>query len=263
MIYKKITKFLPTWFKDILYKNFFALKFFFKNKFLITKNVDLSHGNSQNAFNFSFKSRQEFFQSCRYYLQYNRVKGVYTEFGCCGANTFRISLNTLGLYGKPHDIHHFYAFDSFEGMPEPQGIDKALIWKKGICKITEKDFIKLLKNDSHRVTTVKGFYEDSLKNFKFPDNTKIAMAYIDCDYYSSTKTVLNFLEKHLSHGMILAFDDWDCYFADNKRGQRLAFLQWSRKIKRKYVFEEFRRMNSGGNSFIVQELKKIGTDFRG
>ena len=95
------------------------------------------------------------------------------------------------------------------------------------------------------------------------EENKIALAYIDCDYYSSTIQVLNFLSDKISHGTIIAFDDWDCYFADNKRGQRLAFLQWSKKIKRKYVFEEFRRMNSGGNSFIVQELKKIGTDFRG
>lgn len=259
MTYKKIAKILPKKLKDFIYKNFFLnfLYFsnYFRNKFLITKNVDLSY--------FGHKSRQNFFESCRYYFQYNRVNGIYAEFGCCEANTFRISLNTLGVYGKPHDINHFYAFDSFEGMPEPKGIDKALMWKKGICSTAEEDFLKLLKKDRHRITTVKGFYESSLKNFQFPSATKIAMAYIDCDYYSSTKTVLKFLEEYLNHGMILAFDDWDCYFADNKRGQRLAFSEWSKKIKNKFTFEQFRRISAGGNSFIVHEIKKIGTDFEG
>ncbi len=258
--YKKITKLLPTKFKDWIYKNFYTnifmnVRYILINKFMITKNVDLSY--------FGFQSRQVFFESARYYLQYNRAKGIYAEFGCCGANTFRISLNTIGMYGKPHNIHHFYAFDSFEGMPEPKGIDKSLMWEKGICNISEKKFLKLVQKDQHRVTTIKGFYENSLKNFQFPNNTKIAMAYIDCDYYSSTKTVLRFLEKNLSHGMILAFDDWDCYFGDNKRGQRFAFAEWSKKLKKKYSFEHFRRMNSGGNSFIVHENKKVGIPFEG
>ena len=124
-------------------------------------------------------------------------------------------------------------------------------------------FYAVMKKDLHRVEAVKGFYGNVLHTYQLPKNQKIALAYIDCDYYSSTVEVLNYLKDKLSHGTILSFDDWDCYFADNQRGQRLAFIEWSKKLKKKYTFEHFRRISSGGNSFIVQENKKIGTSFEG
>ena len=98
----------------------------------------------------------------------------------------------------------------------------------------KKKFLSIMKKIS-RISTVKGFFEKSLENFSFPKNSKIALVYIDCDYYTSTKTVLNFLTDYLSHGMIIAFDDWDCYFADNQRGQRLAFQEWSKKNKKNFI----------------------------
>lgn len=256
---KKIRSLIPKNIKDFIWRYF--LNYFFnsinryKNTYGITKNVNLNdYGNQQ---------RYLFFESARYYLQVNRISGVYAEFGSFGGNTFRMSLNTLGLYGKPNKIDHFYSFDSFKGMPEPEGIDKQKIWRVGMSSISEENFLKMMKKDKKRISTIKGFFEQSLKVFKFPYNTKIALAYVDCDYYSSTKTVLEFLTSYLSHGMILAFDDWDCYFADNKRGQRKAFYEWSKKINKNYSFEIFRVMGSGGKSFIVHEKKKIGLSFEG
>lgn len=255
----KIKSLIPVSIKNFIWRYvinyFFYYRNNFKNLFTITSNADLNQ--------FGNKVRFNFFEAARYYLQINRINGLYVEFGSYGGNTFRMSLNTLGLYGKPNKIDHFYSFDSFEGMPKPKGIDKQMIWREGMNLMTEEKFLKIMKKDKNRITTVKGFYEKSLKNFLFPKNSKIALAYIDCDYYSSTKTVLNFLTNYLSHGMLIAFDDWDCYFSDNKRGQRLAFEEWSKKLKNKYSFEKFRTIDSGGKSFIVHENRKIGSSFKG
>ena len=48
--------------------------------------------------------------------------------------------------------------------------------------------------------------------------TNIALAYIDCDMYSSTKTVLEFLLPRLKHGRTLAFDDYFCWADDRVSG---------------------------------------------
>ena len=256
---KKLKSLIPDKVKDFIWKYiinyFFHYKNVVKNNFFITSNVNLN--------DFGNRARFNFFLSARYYLQVNRISGLYAEFGSFGGNTFRMSLNTLGLYGKPNKVSHFYSFDSFEGMPKPTGIDKQKIWRQGMNFMDEEKFLSIMKKDRNRISTVKGFFEKSLENFSFPKNSKIALVYIDCDYYTSTKTVLNFLTDYLSHGMIIAFDDWDCYFADNQRGQRLAFQEWSKKNKKKFYFEKFRTIDSGGISFVVHEKKLIGSSFEG
>ena len=79
---------------------------------------------SQIEKNFSLNARLNFYRQAQYFLQVNRMDGVYIEFGSHEANTFRMALNILGQYSKPNKINHFYAFDSFKGMPEPEGIDQ-------------------------------------------------------------------------------------------------------------------------------------------
>ncbi len=210
--------------------------------------------------NFGFKSRYTFFQAAQYYLQVNRIDGVYFEFGCHQANTFRMALNTIGSYNKPNKIYKFYAFDSFEGMPEPEGIDRQKIWRGGMNFTSKEEFKKLVSRDLHRVEIVQGFYQQSLSNFNFDKSKKIALCYLDCDYYSSTKECLNFLKDKLHHGTLLAFDDWNCYYSDPLRGQKKAFGEFREEVKKTLIFIQFFEINSGGICFIVHELDKLGKE---
>ena len=66
----------------------------------------------------------------------------------------------IGLPFKPNKINRFYAFDSFEGMPEPEGIDKQKIWEKGLNTTSIEDFKKILKRFTYRMKIVKGFYNE-------------------------------------------------------------------------------------------------------
>jgi len=204
---------------------------------------------------FTFTGRFQFFHTAAIYLKSNEIDGVYLEFGCDQANTFRMALNTLG---RSELISHFFAFDSFQGMPDASGIDKQSHWTKVDLSTSETAFREICKMDMHRITMVPGFYEQSLPEYSLPSDQSVAMAYVDCDFYSSTVSCLGFLEKHLRHGMILAFDDWDLYFADNKRGQRKAFAEFASRNAGRYHFEPFHRLLTGGNSFIVHEREKIG-----
>lgn len=49
-----------------------------------------------------------------------------------------------------------------------------------------------------------------------------ALAYVDCDLYSSTAEVLRFLGTRLKHGMIVAFDDYYCWSGTAVSGERNA-----------------------------------------
>lgn len=210
----------------------------------------------------NLKNCYGWFWNAAHYLHANRLDGVYVEFGSHEANTFRMALNTLGNYtrwGKPH-IQHFYAFDSFEGMPEPKGIDKQKIWRASMNITSEEKFKKTCVSDLHRITTVKGFYEDTLPKISWNHDSKIVLAYIDCDYYSSTVEVLKFLRDKLPHGAILAFDDWNCYYGDPKRGEKRAFSEFQEAVGREVHFEPFLPISFGGMSYIYLKKDSLGKD---
>ncbi|OCR92398.1 hypothetical protein [Campylobacter fetus] len=64
------------------------------------------------------------------------------------------------------------------------------------------------------------------------ENVKASLIYIDCDLYTSSKTVLDFIAQSdlLQDGTIIAFDDWDLYRANPNKGQRKAFKEFKEKI---------------------------------
>jgi hypothetical protein len=236
-------------------KRSYQLIYPYLQKYINRKITPLRRGIQKN---FVMSEQLLFFKNAQFFLQVNRIDGVYLEFGSHELNTFRMALNTLGQYSQPNNIHKFIAFDSFEGMPVPQGIDKQKIWRKAMNSTSIERFYKIMKRDLHRVEAVKGFYEDTLPKYELNANEKIALAYIDCDYYSSTVSVLSFLKNKLSHGTLLAFDDWDCYYSDPCRGQRLAFSEFTEEVNDQFHFEKFRVIGSGGMSFVCLDKEKMG-----
>ncbi len=252
---KNFIKFIDKkFFKGLINRVYFGTKLFYYSYLNIT-------ALQYNFFKpYSLKTRFNFFKRAQYYLHVNRLSGVYVEFGSHEANTFRMALKTLGLPINRFKIEKFYAFDSFKGMPEPTGIDKQKIWKKTMNFTSEEKFKQIIKNDIHRVVTVKGFYEDSLPAFNWQKDHVIAMAYIDCDYYKSTKECLNFIKDKLQHGSLIVFDDWNCYYSDPKRGQRLAYSEFKNDLSEKITLVEFSNIESGGKAFIILENDKIGKD---
>lgn len=242
------------WLNGLLLGTYRALKsirFWIKNYFFISG----LPRNSSRLFHHS--ARLDFFRSAQYFLQVNRIDGLYVEFGVHEANTFRMALNTLGLYGRPNRVSKFFAFDSFQGMPNPEGIDNQKIWRRGLNTTSETDFRKMVRRDLHRTTIVAGFFEDIVQDFDWPTSEPIALAYIDCDYYSSTKACLEIIEPKLRHGSLIAFDDWNCFYGDPQRGQKRAFDEFFKENSR-FFFAEFRSIATGGQSFIALEIDKLG-----
>lgn len=186
------------------------------------------------------------------------MEGVYAEFGVHEATTFRMALRTLGKSG-PARLSKFLAFDSFHGMPEPQGIDRGKLWRKGMNKTSVQEFRSLIKRDLSRVEIVEGFFEESLSQLDWTEGWEVVCAYLDCDYYSSTVTCLDFLADKLAHGALLAFDDWNLYYGDPLRGQKRAFSEFRSKNPN-LVFEEFVDIGTLGKSYIVLHKPLIGRE---
>lgn len=171
----------------------------------------------------SFKTRQELFQAC---LQAVTLKGLYLEFGTYKGD----SINMLAKY---RSSQHFYGFDSFEGLPETWTTDS----KKGMFDLAGK--LPLVRDN---VTLVKGWYDQSLPPFlqKHAD-AKIAFVHIDCDLYSSTKTVLNCLKSRLAPGTIICFDEYYNY-SDWEEGEYKAFNEFTKENGIQFEYLGYIRM---------------------
>jgi len=108
---------------------------------------------------------------------------------------------------------------------------------------------------------VEGYYEQTLSGQyakKLPTN--ICLAYVDCDLYSSAKTVLEFLMPRLKHGMIIAFDDYYCWSATQVSGERKACAEFFRDSE-DWVLVPFLQYGGGGGgmSFVVENKRLGGT----
>lgn len=176
-------------------------------------------------------ARERFFLSAASFLftnhDENLANGYYMEFGCHKGRTMR--------YCWRHTRHNFnltyIGFDSFEGLPNPDGIDSHAGWEKGSFALGESEFVAAVSAEGlpqERLRTIKGFYDatltDELANSLLP--RKASIIYIDCDLYKSTVPVLKFIMPFIQVGTLIAFDDWNCFFGRPDRGQRRAWSEF-------------------------------------
>lgn len=166
------------------------------------------------------------------YLVGAQIAGDYAEFGVYRGATF---LHAYRHLSPCFAGMRFVAFDSFEGLPEPRGIDAlsgyTSNFRKSEFRCTEEEFRNALEGagvDSRRVQVVKGWFHEILRPEREGEHgiSKIAVAWIDCDLYESTVPVLDFLTHRLDVGSVLAFDDWRCFRNHPDFGEQKACREW-------------------------------------
>lgn len=167
------------------------------------------------------------------------INGYYLEFGCHSATTMRMAHS----YFKHLFDWTYVAFDSFEGLPDIEQIDRQEIWEKGKLSTSEDQFRKLVVGagmPGDKLITIKGFYDKSLNDALHHrlSGKRAAVIYIDCDLYASAVPVLEFVKNFLQVGTIIVFDDWNCFCADPEKGERRAFADFRTKYP-ELRFEEF------------------------
>lgn len=202
--------------------------------------------------------RREFMRNAFHLLSFNGITGDYAEFGCCSGNTFNLAYKESRKFNFNCKL---WAFDSFSGLPSASSYkDEHPIWREGSMYTSIEEFHIICRNNKIPDSTysiIPGFYKDTIGSKESPNSIlpiDIALAYIDCDMYSSTKIVLEFLIKRLKHGMIIAFDDYYCFSNTAISGERRAYLEFI-NINKDHRFNLLPYLQFGwhGMSFIVED----------
>ncbi len=190
-----------------------------------------------------------------YFTRDESVDGDYFEFGVARGSTFIKAYKIAKKLGLLKSMN-FYAFDSFEGFPVPEGRDKIFErFKAGGAKHSLDDFLKNLKKhkvDLKKVKILKGWFKDTLngKNREILEIKSARVINIDCDMYSSTKAVLDFIKPIIKNGTVLMFDDWYCFRADPEKGEQWAVHEWLEKNPEIQLIQ-YNNYATVGKSFIA------------
>jgi len=133
-----------------------------------------------------------------------RVDGLWLEFGVWTGTSAKII--TYLMQAFDHD-KKLYGFDSFEGLPEdwqdPITGEIQKEGKKGFFSLN--GFVPNPPNEN--VVFVKGWFDKTLPKFAKDNEGPLALLHIDCDLYSSTKTVFDNLEDRIVPGTVIMFDE--------------------------------------------------------
>ena len=120
--------------------------------------------------------------------------GMIMEFGVFKGD----STDFISVYNPTRTV---YGFDSFEGLPERWMIDPAGMY-------TLHGHLPHVKQN---VQLVRGWFEDTIPRFIEEHKEHCSFIHIDCDLYSSTKTVLNGLKDRIVPGTVIVFDEYFNY----------------------------------------------------
>ncbi len=154
-----------------------------------------------------------FFSDCL--LKLSDLKGEYVgdylEFGIFNGNSIgsmyqaraQRSLKNMRLFG----------FDAFEGLPANSENEDDGVWRKGFYSCSFEQMCECLQRRSinpNEITWIKGWYDQTLTPELISAHSlgNLGIVFIDCDTYSSSKTVLDFIAPLIKKPVIICLDDW-------------------------------------------------------
>ena len=137
----------------------------------------------------------------------------------------------LSLEEKKQNHRMVWGFDSFEGFPKPSEhqiggkvVEEGYFLDKWHSDPDEaKKFLCESGYKAENITMVKGFFENSLHQYK---GKQIALLHLDCDLYISYQVCLNTLYDKIPSGGILALDEYrDKYWPGATKAIKEFFVQ--------------------------------------
>lgn len=173
-----------------------------------------------------YASRHALFEMAMGFVADCGVEGDYLEFGGASGGSLISAFLAASSFPQLRSMH-FFVFDSFEGLPEPKGIDAGdcLRYHKGEYACTLDRFRENVSRsgvDLSRVTCVPGWYRerltDGLKRTLPLKKTSVVL--VDCDLFESTVPVLTFITPYIQDGTVMIFDDWFSFKGRLDRGRR-------------------------------------------
>lgn len=152
-----------------------------------------------------------------YAISLAKRNGIFAEFGVFNGKSMRSFVKKL-----PED-QIIYGFDSFQGLKEDfvgTGWTTGAFSTKGIVP-------KFPKN----VILIKGWFQETLKDFLNQHNESFTFVHLDADTYQSTIDVLILIAPRFASGTVIIFDEFLGYF----NWQLNEYRAW-REICERYNF---------------------------
>jgi predicted O-methyltransferase YrrM len=122
---------------------------------------------------------------------------------------------------------HFFGFDSFHGLPEQ--------WTGPRTGKVNFDRGGRAPKVAANVTLVAGWFHETLPAFLTREAGPIGFMHVDCDIYSSTKTVLELTAPRLTPGAVIVFDEFFNYRGYEDHEYK-AFFEFVERFGVKYRF---------------------------
>jgi len=149
-----------------------------------------------------------------------RIPGHWCEFGVREGRSLKWLIEKY-----PTQIIH--AFDSWEGLPEE--------WNHGTGKVDDMSCTPPEVPD--HIQLHKGWFKDTLPEWKTNNPGTVSFLHMDADIYSSTKEVLVLLDDQIVPGTVITFDEFCNFRLSGKMSkwqdqEFLALVEWLEQFDR-------------------------------
>jgi hypothetical protein len=139
-------------------------------------------------------------------FQERKIEGLILEFGVFSGRTLN---HIAGLAAQT-----VYGFDSFEGLPED--------WRADFPRGSFRGAIPTVAQNAELVV---GYFDKTLPDFLRLHEGPISFLHIDCDIYSSTRTIFDECSDRLLPGAVIVFDEFFNYVGW-RRHEYKAFMEF-------------------------------------
>lgn len=149
----------------------------------------LSFGKAKGFISCDFEDRYN--RYIKHVLTFAKVNGLWLEFGVATGQTTRKYVEFMPDNQKP-----IYGFDSFQGIPESWAAhEKGAFSVNGLVPTIDG------------AEMIVGMYDQTLSGFIERQEKDISVLIVDCDLYSSTKTVFDCCKEKIVKGTVIIFDE--------------------------------------------------------
>lgn len=180
--------------------------------------------------------------------------GDYLEFGVFNGSSMASMHSTV--QAMEADSTRLFGFDAFQGLPPGSEQEDDGVWEKGFYACSFEDMKASLQKKGANpddITWIKGWYQDTLteETAQKHNINNVGIAFIDCDTYSSSKAVLDFLAPLINQPAILCFDDWKLNDLDVKgMGEYKSFNEFL-EANTNLRAREIKSYNRKSKSFLI------------
>lgn len=170
------------------------------------------------------------------------LNGEWLEFGVWKG----VSINIISKHTKKT----VYGFDSFEGLPNNGNGE----WKDNF------DVKGKFPEVNSNVKLIKGWFNETIQTFKKDvlGDKPIAFLHIDCDIYSSTKTIFNMLKSNIVPGTVIVFDEL-LHYVGFENHELKAFYEFVTENNIKFEWIGIKNKVLGFNDYLIKKNKQLKT----